>query len=102
MESIPKGLQLERKYNPIIVDGANAAISSQIEDILSNGKRKIHKLTLDHHRKLSGVIGKKLEAVEAKIGGIIEHPNATAAIRTTLQKELDAMEREEDGLRLAL
>ena len=100
--TVPKGLQLERKFNPVTVDGYNTATKSQIEDILSKAERKIHKIMLDHHRKLSKVIDRKLEAVEEKIGDITHHPEASTAIHTTLQKEMELMERQENSLRLAL
>lgn len=99
---VPKGLQLERKFNPLTVDGYKTATASQIEDILSQAERKIHRIMLDHHKKLTKVINRKLEAVEEKIGGITHHPEASTAIRKTLMKETGVMERQENSLTLAL
>ena len=82
---VPKGLQLERKFNPIIVDG-HTAIKSQIEDILANAERRIFKLMHDHHHKLTKVIDKRLEVVEDKIGGITHHPEASSTIHNTIKK----------------
>ena len=76
---VPKGLQLERKYNPITVDGVSTAIKLQIEDILSIAEGKIHKVMLNHHHKLVRVINRKLEAVEERIGGITHHRGASNA-----------------------
>ena len=41
---IPKALQLERKYNPMTVDGIGTMTKSQIEDILTIAEGKIHKV----------------------------------------------------------
>ena len=79
--TVPKGLQLERKFNSVKVDGYNTATKSQTEDILSKAEGKIHKIMLDHHRKLTEVINRKLEAVEEKIQGIMHHPPLTPTSR---------------------
>ena len=99
---VPKGLQLERKFHPISVDGFVTKTRSDIEDILSKAERKIHNVMLDHHKKLIRVINRKLEAVEEKIGELMHHPAASTTIQAAHSKQLQLMERQENSLRLAL
>ena len=95
---VPKGFQLERKFNPISMDGFVTKTRPDIEDILSKAERKIHNVMLDHHKKFIRVINRKLEAVEEKIGKILHHPAAS----TTIQAALELMERQENSLKLTL
>ena len=67
-----------------------------------SAERKIHKVLVDHHFKLTKVINKKLEEAEERIGGVTRHPHASTATHNTIVKESGMMERNEDSLRLAL
>ena len=102
MGLVPKGIQLERKYNPLLADSHPLSTRAKIGRILLKADWEIHKTTVNDYSELIITINNKLEAVEDKLKGLEQDPNSSMAIHQTIHHQHALMERQEHNLRRAL
>ena len=77
-DSVPLGLRLERKYNPIELDTPSST-KAQIEQVLKRTERGIQNILVEHYKNILPDLQEELLRLESRLEEIDQHQETSLA-----------------------